>query len=163
MTSNQGELQLEIPSRGTYHLTHVVMDVNGTLCLDGELMPGVRDALGQLAEKIAVHLITADTHGTMGQLQQALAISVQRLTRGQDEAEQKALLVRQIGTVCTVAVGNGANDALMLKEAAIGIAILGPEGLAQSALLNADVVVPDILTAISLLLKPKRLIATLRR
>ena len=131
MTQNQSGLLLEIPRHGTYRVTQVVLDVNGTLCLDGELVPGVREALGQLAEKLAVHLITADTHGTMGQVQQELAINIQRLTRGPDEAEQKLLLVRQLGADCTVVVGNGANDALMLKEAAIGIAVLGPEGLGR--------------------------------
>ncbi|MFA5905594.1 MAG: hypothetical protein WC836_16810 [Desulfobacula sp.] len=35
-------------------------------------------------------------------------------------------------------VGNGANDRLMLKEAAIGITVLQEEGLAVSSLLEAD-------------------------
>lgn len=61
-----------------------------------------------------------------------------------------------------VAVGNGANDARMLERAALGIAVLGPEGLALSCLQAADVVVPDILAALDLLLFPRRLVATLR-
>jgi len=62
-----------------------------------------------------------------------------------------------------VAIGNGANDVAMLSEAAHGIAGLGPEGLAVSALLAADVLVASIDDALELLLNPKRLIATLRR
>ncbi|MBV9327442.1 MAG: hypothetical protein JO020_15490 [Chloroflexi bacterium] len=51
----------------------------------------------------------------------------------------------------------------MLREAALGIAIVGPEGLAAGALAAADVVVPSISDALGLLRNPKRLIATLRR
>jgi len=61
-----------------------------------------------------------------------------------------------------VAIGNGANDAAMLQEAALGIAVLGPEGLAAEALLAADVVVASIEDALDLLLRPHRLVATLR-
>ena len=51
----------------------------------------------------------------------------------------------------------------MLERAALGIAVLGPEGVAGITLQKADVVVPDIRSALELLLYPKRLIATLRR
>jgi soluble P-type ATPase len=61
-----------------------------------------------------------------------------------------------------VALGNGRNDRLMLKEAALGIALLQAEGAAVEALLAADVVAPDILVALDLLLAPDGLIATLR-
>ena len=61
-----------------------------------------------------------------------------------------------------MAVGNGRNDRLMLKEAALGIALLQAEGAAVEALLAADVVAPDILAALDLLLAPDGLIATLR-
>jgi hypothetical protein len=40
--------------------------------------------------------------------------------------------------------------------------LLGPEGLAVSALLHADVLVASIDDALDLLLNPKRLLATLR-
>jgi soluble P-type ATPase len=51
----------------------------------------------------------------------------------------------------------------MLREAALGIAVLGPEGLALDALQSADMVVPDIHAALSLLQDPRRLVATLRK
>ena len=60
-------------------------------------------------------------------------------------------------------MGNGANDAGVLKAAAIGIAVLGEEGLAVEALLAADIVTPGAVEALGLLEFPTRLIATLRR
>jgi hypothetical protein len=41
--------------------------------------------------------------------------------------------------------------------------VLGPEGLAVSALIAADVLAASIDEALELLLNPKRLVATLRR
>jgi len=61
-----------------------------------------------------------------------------------------------------VAIGNGVNDARMLRAAALGIAALGREGLATAALQAADVVVASIEDALDLVLQPERMAATLR-
>jgi soluble P-type ATPase len=61
------------------------------------------------------------------------------------------------------AIGQGANDALMLQEAALGICIFSPEGTAVATLLNADIAIPNILAALELFEKPLRLVATLRK
>ena len=44
------------------------------------------------------------------------------------ETAQKADVVNQLGAERDHALGNGANDADMLGEAALGIAVVGPEG-----------------------------------
>jgi soluble P-type ATPase len=62
-----------------------------------------------------------------------------------------------------VAIGQGANDSLMLKEAALSICVISAEGLSTEALLAADLVMPDINTALELFEKPLRLIASLRK
>ena len=59
-------------------------------------------------------------------------------------------------------MGNGRNDALMLKEAALGIAVIQEEGGAVETLLAADIVTHSVLVALDLLLNPLRLTATLR-
>ena len=71
--------------------------------------------------------------------------------------------MQQLGPTHVVAFGNGANDVGMLRAAAVGVAIMLAEGVATSALQVADVLAPGPLEAIDLVLKPKRLIATLRR
>ena len=58
--------------------------------------------------------------------------------------------------------GNGRNDVAMLRVAVIGVAILAGEGIAIDALQAADVLATGPVDAIDLVLKPKRLIATLR-
>jgi len=84
-----------------------------------------------------------------------------RVTAGQ-EAEQKERFVRDLGVESVIAIGNGANDAGMLAAAGLGIAVLGEEGTAVSALLAADIVSRTISEALDLMLTPKRLLASLR-
>ena len=61
-----------------------------------------------------------------------------------NEQEQKRSFVADLGADSVVAIGQGANDALMLKEAAIGICVLSREGSAVETLLAADIVTPDV-------------------
>lgn len=70
--------------------------------------------------------------------------------------------MRELGARACVCLGNGRNDQLMLQDAALGIAVLGPEGAAGGALMAADLAAPGIEPALELLLKPQRLCATLR-
>jgi soluble P-type ATPase len=47
-----------------------------------------------------------------------------------NEAEQKCGLLKKLGASQTVALGNGANDALMLRKACLGICVMQGEGTA---------------------------------
>jgi len=69
----------------------------------------------------------------------------------------------QLGKDVTVAIGNGNNDCLMLKNAVLGLVMLGSEGLSSLSLLNCDAVFPDPNSAIDFLLDEKMIIATLRK
>ena len=155
-------IELYIPERGTLNLEHLVLDVNGTLALDGKLIKGVASLLTRLGKQIEIHLITADTHGQQAVIDRQLSLTAVRLKPG-GEAEQKADFVRRLGSERVAAIGQGANDSGMLNAAALGIAILGREGLAVTTLQSADLVLPDILTALELFEKPLRIVASLRK
>jgi len=155
-------IELNIPGRGTIQIKHLVCDVNGTLALDGQLLEGVSRILSALEDRVSVHLLTADTHGHQDIIDRQLNITAKRLETG-NEAQQKAQFVEQLGQQHVVAIGQGANDAGMLRSAAIGIAILSAEGVAMETLNAADIVMPDIYTALALLEKPLRMVATLRK
>jgi len=155
-------IELTIPGRGTIHLHHLVSDVNGTLAADGRLIEGVAGHLLALRDRLELHLLTADTHGRQAEIDRQLGLRAVRVPGG-GEAAAKAAYVRQLGSERVVALGNGANDAAMLYQAAIGIAVLGPEGLAADAAMAADLIAPGILEALALLERPLRLVAGLRR
>lgn len=155
-------IELDIPGRGVLRLQHLVTDVNGTLAVDGQLIDGVAAQIEALREQLTIHLLTADTHGRQAAIDRQLDLQAIRIQPG-NEAAQKADYVRRLGAETVVALGQGANDAAMLKEAALGICVLSREGLATEALAGADLLMPDIATALELLSKPLRIVASLRK
>jgi soluble P-type ATPase len=157
-----GLIEIEIPGRGLYRLEHLVLDVNGTITLEGELIEGVAERLVQLRPLLTVHIVTADTRGRQGAIDAQLGLRATRIS-GKNESAQKGAFVRGLGGETVCAVGNGAIDVEMLREARLAVAVLGEEGLSRDALTAADVVVPHINAALDLLLSPLRLLATLRR
>jgi len=152
---------IEIPGWGNLEVENVVFDWNGTLAEDGELISGVREKIASLAEKVKVHLLTADTHGTVETRIQDLKVELVRVP-AEESRKSKLAFLQTLRPETAVSIGNGSNDSFILKESALGIAVLGKEGLSLAAMKNADLVVRDIYDAFDLLLKPKRLIATLR-
>ena len=157
-------LRLDIPGREEpLEIEHLVLDVNGTIALDGAVLPGLTRSLRDL-EPLGFHIVamTADTHGTADTLRESLGIEVKVIERG-DEERQKAAYVEWLGADRVVAIGNGANDAAMLATAAVGICVIGGEGAAGRTVAAADVVTTGIDSALELLSHPARLVATLRR
>lgn len=156
-------IELNIPGRGVIQLDHLVTDVNGTLALDGRLNEGVAKALLRLSDRLEIHMLTADTHGQQDAIDRRLGLQATRIQMKEDEVEAKRVYVQRLGGARVAALGQGANDAGMLAEAAIGVAVLSPEGLAQVSLRAADLLVSDVHSALALFENPLRLVASLRR
>ncbi|MBI2297231.1 MAG: HAD hydrolase family protein [Betaproteobacteria bacterium] len=150
-----------IPGYRTLALEHLVLDYNGTLACDGELVQGVSRRLSRLARDLRIHVITADTFGKARSALTRMPCQLEVLpAEGQDQA--KLVYVQRLGCERVVAIGNGRNDRLMLEAAALGIAVVQREGAAAEALRAADIVCHSILDALDLLVHPLRLTATLR-
>jgi soluble P-type ATPase len=161
-------VRIAIPGRDALTLAHLVSDLNGTLALDGVVLAGVAERLAQLGGHLAVHILTAGTHGGLARAQDQLARASaaagvaaphwERIATGAD----KQRYVLALGAEQVVALGNGTNDEPMLRVAALSIVVLGGEGTAGPALRAAHVVTASPLDALDLLLHPARLAATLR-
>jgi P-type E1-E2 ATPase len=155
-------IELTIPGRGPLRIVHLVTDVNGTLAVDGVLIDGIAKRLTSLRDRLEIHMLTADTHGRQAAIDELFRLKATRIQPG-NEALTKADFVRELGAETVVAIGQGANDAEMLKAAALGICIMSKEGVATETLISADMVVPDIFAALDLLDRPLRIIASLRK
>lgn len=155
-------IEINIPGRGLLQLEHLVSDVNGTLAVDGQLIGGVQPMFNRLRDRLEIHLLTADTHGKQKQIDQQLNLSAVRIRPG-NEAEQKRNYIELLGKSRVIAFGQGANDAAMLREAAIGVCVLSREGVAIETLLAADLLASDILEALELIENPLRIVASLRK
>jgi soluble P-type ATPase len=154
-------IEINIPGCGNMDIENIVFDLNGTIATDGRIPLEVKEKINVLSQKAKIYILTADTQGTAGEETQAMNVELIKMPE-QDSKQEKFKFLKTLNPESTVAIGNGNNDQLILKEAALGIAVLGEEGMSVSAMKDADIVVRDISNALDLFLKPKRLIATLR-
>lgn len=153
-------ITIDIPGRPTLHLTSVVLDYNGTIARDGQLLPAAAQRIRQLTSAVPVYILTADTYGTAARQCTGLRATIETFPNDR-AAQSKAEIVRGLGEgVC--AIGNGFNDIPMFDAAALSIAVLEREGLCAALLPHATVLVPAPEDALDLLLHPDRLRATLR-
>ncbi|WP_456472761.1 HAD family hydrolase [Methanocaldococcus sp.] len=142
----------------------LLLDLNGTIALDGKVIDGVKDRLKILKNNnYKVYILSADTQGTLEEI--AKDLGVEKIKISGKEGEAKLKVLRELKSKYKgkiIAIGNGKNDRFMLKEADLGICVIGEEGAYVETLMNADIVVNNILNALDLLIYDKRLRATIR-
>jgi len=154
-------IEIDIPGNKILQLEHLVLDYNGTIAFDGALIDGVKECLAELSQMLTVHVITADTFGSVKKALEDIHCKLAVIPLDHQDVA-KLEYVKNLGRDHTVSMGNGVNDRLMLKASALGVAVIQGEGAAFETLASADVVCTDILSALSLLIHPLRLMATLR-
>ena len=154
------KLRIDIPRWGSVDIENIVIDLNGTLATDGKIPLEVKEKIGALSHLAKIYILTADPQRPANE--EILGMKAELIkVLGKDSKQEKLDFLRTLNPAMTVAIGNGSNDQLILKEAAFGIAVLGDEGVSVSAIKSADIVVKNIQNALDLFLKPKRLITTL--
>lgn len=153
-------ISIKIPGRDTININHVVLDYNGTIAADGRLIDGLSDRIKELNEKVKVYVLTADTYGTVKEQCQGLGIEVKTFPRSGAGQCKREIVESLDGGVCCL--GNGFNDIPMFDCAELSIAVLDREGMCAELLSHADILVSSPLDGLDLLLKPARLVATLR-
>jgi soluble P-type ATPase len=154
-------IRIDIPGWGNMEIENIVLDLNGTIATDGKIPLEVKEKISFLSDQARIYILTADTQGVASEESSDMTVALLKVSE-KDSAEVKLRVLESLDPTRTVAIGNGNNDHLILKEAALGIAVLGEEGMSVLAMKDADIVVKDISNALDLFLKPKRLIATLR-
>jgi soluble P-type ATPase len=142
-------------------IKNLVLDLNGTISVDGILVAGVESRIALLKKELEIYLLTSDTLGCGSVIAEELGILVFKVGNEQG-GEDKLDFLNTLGAEETIVIGNGYNDRYVLEHAALSIAVIGGEGCCVQALQKADIVVKDILDALDLLLKPLRIVATLR-
>ncbi|MBC7076283.1 MAG: HAD family hydrolase, partial [Syntrophomonadaceae bacterium] len=154
-------IRISLPGREwNLNLKNLLLDLNGTLAVDGVLSEGVEERINLLKKQVDVYLLTADTFGLAKEVADRLGIKLLRLD-GQSSGLAKRDFLNTLGAEETVAIGNGYNDTMILREAGFSIVVIGGEGCCVTALKEADIAVTDINDALDLLLNPLRIVATL--
>lgn len=142
-------------------MEYLLCDFTGTISLDGNILPSVKEKLNAIAGSLKIFVLTADEFGKAQEELKGINCEV-HIIKGKAIDTQKAEFARKLGADKVVAFGNGLNDKKMLKIAKLGIIVAGKEGCAVQALLAADVQVASATDGLDLLLNPRRLRATLK-
>ncbi len=155
--------KVNIPHFGLLEISNIIFDINGTLQFNGKISNKLIEKFRALKRHYNIFLISSDTRGNLNELAKKLDSKYIRINTGnQTDAEAKNKELLKLGKENTIAIGNGNNDMLMLKNAALGILIIGSEGASGKSLMNADVIFTNPNDAIDFLLDEKTIIATLR-
>ena len=153
-------LTIKIPGRDEMSLSHLILDYNGTIAEDGNIIGDIVPRLEELSKFLEISVITADTHGTAVRKCEGLPLTVKTYPTvdvGAIKAEE--VKSKTGGVVC---IGNGFNDILMSDASDLSICVIGREGCCSALLSHVDVVVTSIADALDLLIHSDRLRATLR-
>lgn len=154
-------LSIDVPGFAHLELDYLVAYFNGTLAVDGKLIPSVRPRFRALAELVEIHVLTANTFKRARSELYSLPCELVILPAGK-LADAKARYVEKLGANHTACIGNGRNDRKMLKIAKLAIGVIEAEGAASESIAAAHIVVTDIRHGLDLLLNPLRLVAGLR-
>ncbi|TVY07515.1 HAD family hydrolase [Paenibacillus cremeus] len=154
-------MEVLIPGQERLMINHLVLDFNGTIALDGQIFPFVRDKLVALDKLVKIHVLTADSNGSAYRQCEGLPVEIHVIGKD-NQREEKSNFVRRIAPGVAV-IGNGVNDELMFREADLSIAVIGKEGCATATLMASNIVVKDVVDGLDLLLMHHRLIPTLRK
>ena len=141
-------------------IEHLVLDYNGTVAEDGQLIDGVEERMRALKELVDIHVLTADTYGTVRAQCDPIGVHVETFPRA-GAAECKLEIVQRLGSH-VMCVGNGFNDVLMFDAADLSVAVLEKEGTYAGLIAHADIVTRSIVDAFDLLIRTDRMRATLR-
>ena len=153
-------ISIDIPGWENITIENIVLDLNGTIATDGKISVDVKEKIKTLSQKAKVYILTADIQGTAGDESKDIGIELVKIP-GENSKNKKFEFLKTLNLDKTIVIGNGNNDQLILREAALGIAVLGDEGVSGLALKSAEILVKSISDALDLFLKPKRLMATL--
>ncbi len=154
-------LGISIPGRDKLEIRNVVFDFNGTIAVDGKLVPSVTEKIRRLNSYLKVYVLTSDTYGTAENELAGMGVRVFVL-KSDNVSREKWRIVRKLGAQSTICVGNGVNDIGMFGICALAILVIGEEGCSAKAAGKADIIVKNCDDALDLILNPKRIAATLR-
>jgi soluble P-type ATPase len=83
-------IEIVIPGATTLRLSAAIFDFNGTLARDGRLCDGVADRIRMLAQRLAIHVATADTTQTARAELADLPVTVHSHARGRSARARNA-------------------------------------------------------------------------
>lgn len=145
---------------GGLQIETIILDLNGTMSVGGEIVPGLRKRLGKLNKQgFKIVFFTGNTRGDADDIANELGID---WAEAQTGTAKKAEAEKLDPETCA-SIGNGLIDLELMKTVKLSVVTLQAEGVHVQTLLASDIVTPTINDALDLFIDPQRLVATLRK
>jgi soluble P-type ATPase len=145
---------------GTYDLNTIILDLNGTLAVNGQLVTGAEERLLKLKEMgFKILLFSGDQRGNALELSERTGIELKRAT----STEEKEALTNECQLENTVSIGNARIDIGTFRPARLSIATLQGEGIHTEILQHVDILMLSINDALDLLINKDTFEATMRK
>jgi len=149
-----------IPEIKDIEINTIVLDLNGTLSVNGVIPEDVKEALKELKDRgFRILLFTGDQRGTAANLCADLGIN---FVKCRNAYEKEQAFHDKCSLEKTAAIGNARIDIGTFKQAKISIATLQAEGIHAGIIEHVDVIVPTVLDALNFFLDEHTLCATMR-
>jgi soluble P-type ATPase len=155
-------ISIQRPGMEPLDIHFVLIDLEGTLAMDGRVHPKAKDKVNLLSKRAAIYILTKSDRGKVEETLKKMKVEILYVTEG-DSSQQKLNVLQRLGSHQTAVIGNGLDDVQIMEHAGLGICVIGKEGLSAEAMAKADLVVTQVLDALDFLLKPLRQRATLGR
>ena len=150
---------IEIPRGETIEINTIVLDLNGTLSVNGIVLNETKALIEKLKKlRYRIVLISGDIRGNAKQISEELKIELFLGTTSIDKAKQ----MKQFNKENTASIGNARIDIGTFENSKLSIATLQSEGIHTGILKYVDIVVPSIEDALKLFINTKSLAGTLR-
>jgi soluble P-type ATPase len=155
---------IEVPGFGQLAIHTIVSDYTGTLSCKGKLIPGVKERLLELQNRVDIYIATSDSYGTAEK--ELTGILSPHILREPRHDVEKLTFALKFDPRQMAALGNGNNDRLLLQTVktagGLAVAVDNGEGCALDALLSANIFIAGAVNALDLLLETRSCKATLR-
>jgi len=143
-------------------LKYLLLDYTGTLSENGKIIEGVKERLEILADKFEkIEVLTADTFGSAEKELKGLKLNI-NILQG-ESGIQKLQKLNELGGQYCVAIGNGNNDVLMLRNARLSIAVINKDGCFARLINEADIVACSTNDILDGLIDKRKIVSLLRK
>lgn len=152
-------MKYDIPGLGELEIKTIILDLNGTISVGGQIVDGVKERLEKLKKaRFRLVLFTGNTRGDASMIAEEL--SVEWMFAG--DSLTKKNLSDELDPATCASIGNGLIDRELMQNVALGVAVLQAEGVHVKTLYACDLVIPSVNDALDLFIDSNRLIASLR-
>ena len=103
-------VEIKIPGAQPLRLSYLILDYNGTLACDGSILPGVAERLEILAKHLEIHIVTADTFGSVRTQVAHLPVQL-AVIPPEKQAQAKAAYIENLGPATSAAIARGRKNA----------------------------------------------------